>query len=191
VGVCEGHLASDAQIRGQGINGRRVEGHEAALSEFRVPDEKSVASNVTDLKCERLSDPEAGRRQETKQRAVRPGADAAGRTQRRRDRDDVANLLRGEHVGAALRSATKDSRRRNFVPRICSFQMPSENDGRGKATQSGMGASRTRRPLQHGLGAHMRVAACVGEGGEVQEDDGLHPEFVPGSDEMRCSRRRP
>ena len=70
--------------------------------------------------------------------------------------------------------------RGDFVPLVRCFGVTCESGHDVQTTNSAIDAARSRRPVEYGLGAHVLVAALVGERREAQEHWCLRVEFVSG-----------
>ena len=102
-----------------------VQGHEAALPEFGVPDEHAIRGDILKAQPNGLRHAQSGACKQGEERAVGLSPERMTGLSRRVDEPD--NVVRGKDVGCApgLLRAAKD-RRRQFVGSILGTDIPGE-----------------------------------------------------------------
>ena len=150
-----------------------VQGHEPGLAEFGLTDHQAVRREVRTPQANRFRHPEAGARQQSKERAV--GGLAERRRSGLRGRvDELPDLFRRRNVrGRPWPLFRAEDRGRHFVPLILSVQIASESNDHAKPAGPLCYLVGGSGPLERDGGGDVLVATGLREPDEACERGAL------------------
>ena len=177
-------------VRAQGLLRRGVDRDQPRLPKFRATNQEHAGLKVDigSIEMERFVDPQAGHRQQAKQRGIGPPPEVLGRRQgggALDQRDDIliaialrrlppvplADQVGGRHFRARVGGAAPDGE-------------ASRND-QSPSPRAGLSARRLQRPLAYQIGGDERTAGFVHERHEVvqkaRHGAGRHAQACGGS----------
>jgi hypothetical protein len=146
-----------------------VQRDQTALAELGVADDQSLGRDVVKLKGQSLGDPQAGAREQRKERHVGLGTQRPRWTKPACGFENLADLFGREDVRNSASSGKSSERAgwRHFVAPILSLHPQGETPHHCDAVSPLFDRGCLLRPSEHGLGADDIVSARLGEPSKV------------------------
>ena len=131
-------LLATIQVEGQLLCCRWMKRHKPTFSELRLADVKSVRTDVIDLECERLGDPQAAGRHQPEERVESMRPQGSCRRELLGFGEDCGDLGRCEDVRSTARTRvmSKDPVRRNLMFDLLSADVACKQDEAVQTTRS-------------------------------------------------------